>query len=267
MTAPQTPPRLHASPLAERLILSLTPVEWRDFGDAGISRPRTSCGGRRRSRCRTTDLSLRTTSRLRRRSSAIVPGFEPASNTSDRRLLSPAARWRGHYGVHAHRDRMQTTEFIAPTLNEHAMSDTESIESESETPPEDKRFRSMWRQLFGDASVQVYFADSELNARVYTLDGESGYKVQHKKVGGTNPVEEPEDLASQRLAFPKKARRGEKHGRAYLTETDVRIIRAWALNFTSHKLAPPWTAKAKEMNVSEGTLRDIVARRTWSHLH
>lgn len=147
------------------------------------------------------------------------------------------------------------------------MNDTESTESESEAPPEDKRFRNMWRQLFGDASVQVYFADSELNARVYTLDGESGYKVQHKKVGGTNPVEEPEDLASQRLAFPKKARRGEKHGRAQLGPEDVAAIRMWAADLASRKETPPWTAKARELNVSEGTLRDIVARRTWSHLH
>lgn len=134
-------------------------------------------------------------------------------------------------------------------------------------PTEERRFRSMWGQLFGDASVQVYFADSELNARVYTLDGESGYKVQHKKVGGTHPVDEPEDLASQRLAFPKKARRGEKHGRAQLGATEVLAIRAWAADLASRKETPPWTAKARDLNVSEGTLRDIVARRTWSHLH
>ena len=149
------------------------------------------------------------------------------------------------------------------------MSTTESIQAESQSvlPIEEKRFRNMWGQLFGDASVQVYFADSELNARVYTLDGESGYKVQHKKVGGTHPVDEPEDLASQRLAFPKKARRGEKHGRAQLGATEVTAIRAWAADLASRKETPAWTAKAREMNVSEGTLRDIVARRTWSHLH
>lgn len=148
------------------------------------------------------------------------------------------------------------------------MSITETINhASSAVPPQDeKRFRSMWGQLFGDASVQVYFVDAELNARVYTLDGESGYKVQHKKVGGTNPVEEPEDAASQRLAFPKKARRGEKHGRAQLGEDDVRSIRAWAAELAARKETPAWTAKAKELNVSEGTLRDIVSRRTWTHL-
>lgn len=166
-----------------------------------------------------------------------------------------------------HRYHTQATELVTPTLNEHAMSDTENVESEPQPLPDDKRFRSMWRQLFGDASVQVYFADSELNARVYTLDGDSGYKVQHKKVGGTNPIEEPEDLASQRLAFPKKARRGEKHGRAQLGPEEVGAIRRWAADLASRKETPPWTAKARELNVSEGTLRDIVARRTWSHLH
>jgi hypothetical protein len=79
-------------------------------------------------------------------------------------------------------------------------------------------------------------------------------------------VDEPEDLASQRLAFPKKARRGEKHGRAQLGEQEVRAIRAWAAELALKKETPPWTAKAKELNVSEGTLRDIVSRRTWTHL-
>lgn len=149
------------------------------------------------------------------------------------------------------------------------MSNTERVQAESESSElvEEKRFRTMWGQLFGDASVQVYFADSELNARVYTLDGESGYKVQNKKVGGTHPLDEPEDLVSQRLAFPKKARRGEKHGRAQLGATEVMAIRAWAADLASRKETPGWTAKAREMNVSEGTLRDIVTRRTWSHLH
>lgn len=149
------------------------------------------------------------------------------------------------------------------------MSNTEITQTGSDglPPVADKRFRSMWGQLFGDAAVQVYFADSELNARVYTLDGESGYKVQHKKVGGTNPIDETEDLANQRLAFPKKARRGEKHGRAQLGEAEVKAIRAWAAELASRNETPAWTAKAKDLNVSEGTLRDIVARRTWSHLH
>jgi hypothetical protein len=267
MTASQTQTRLYAGSLAERFILSLTRVDWRDSGDPGTSRTSTLCAGRRRSRCKTTNLDLQVNRRLRRRLSATASQLDSAPNTAFPKLLSPATRWRGHIGLRAHRDRVQTHEFITPVRSAHAMNDTESPESESEAPPEDKRFRNMWRQLFGDASVQVYFADSELNARVYTLDGESGYKVQHKKVGGTNPVEEPEDLASQRLAFPKKARRGEKHGRAQLGPEDVAAIRTWAADLASRKETPPWTAKARELNVSEGTLRDIVARRTWSHLH
>lgn len=191
--------------------------------------------------------------RLRRRGAARMP-HEP-----DHKMLSPATYW-------ADADLMLSHEFSTPALNEEAMSDAQNVDPELEAPAEDKRFRHMWRQLFGDAAVQVYFADSELNARVYTLDGESGYKVQHKKVGGTNPIEEPEDLASQRLAFPKKARRGEKHGRAQLGEDDVRAIRAWAADLALKNRIPSWTAKAKELNVSEGTLRDIVSRRTWTHL-
>lgn len=128
------------------------------------------------------------------------------------------------------------------------------------------KFSALWSQLFGGAAVQVYFADSELNARVYTLDAESGYKVQHKKIGGRFPVEEGDEESGKRLAFPKKARKGESHGRAELTEEDVIAIRSWAAGFTDNGRTPPWTAKARELNVSDGALRDIVARRTWRHV-
>jgi hypothetical protein len=181
--------------------------------------------------------------------------------------IPAVSNWEGCRYACASSDRTVNHRPTELPLGEHVMSNTEVIETGPEAVVEDKRFHNMWSQLFGDASVQVYFADSELNARVYTLDGHSGYKVQHKKIGGANPVDEQADVANQRLAFPKKARRGEKHGRAHLTEADVRIIRAWALTFTSQKIAPPWTAKARELNVGEGTLRDIVSRRTWSHLH
>jgi hypothetical protein len=140
---------------------------------------------------------------------------------------------------------------------------TPSADSEQ---PGDTRFSSLWSQLFGGAAVQVYFADSELNARVYTLDAESGYKVQHKKIGGRFPVDERDDESSKRLAFPKKARKGESHGRAELTQGDVVAIRAWAAECSEKGRTPPWTAKARELNVSDGTLRDIVARRTWRHI-
>lgn len=132
--------------------------------------------------------------------------------------------------------------------------------------PADTKFSALWSQLFGGAPLQVYFADSELNARVYTLDAESGYKVQHKKVGGGFPVSERDEESSKRLAFPKKARKGESHGRAELTEDDVMAIRAWAADYINKGHTPPWTAKAKEYNVSNGALRDLVARRTWRHI-
>jgi len=131
----------------------------------------------------------------------------------------------------------------------------------------DTKFAALWSQLFGGAAIQVYFADSELNARVYTLDAESGYKVQHKKIGGRFPVvEDQHEESGKRLAFPKKARKGEKHGRAELTQDDVVAIRAWAAEFIEKGRTPAWTAKAKELNVSDGALRDIVARRTWRHV-
>lgn len=136
---------------------------------------------------------------------------------------------------------------------------------EADTPA-DTRFSALWSQLFGGAPLQVYFADSELNARVYTLDAESGYKVQHKRIGGRFPVGEQDEEGSKRLAFPKKARKGESHGRAELSEDDVVTIRAWAAEYISKGQTPPWTAKAKEYGVSNGALRDLVARRTWRHI-
>lgn len=133
-------------------------------------------------------------------------------------------------------------------------------------PAQVKRFQTLWSQLFEDASVQVYFADNELNARVYTLDAESGYKVQHKKVGGGLPLNDEDSLDAQRLAFPKKARRGEAHGRAQLQREDVIAVRKWAAELAALSEIPRWSAKAQEMGISEGTLRDIVNRRTWKHV-
>lgn len=143
-----------------------------------------------------------------------------------------------------------------------------STTQKTSAPPEgaeDPRFAALWSQLFGGASIQVHFADAELNARVYTLDGEtSAYKVQNKKVGKGHPINAEVDTTSP---FPKKARRGEVHGRAVLTQSDVAGIRQWAAEFVANKATPPYTAKAAEMNISEGTLRDIVKRRTWTHIY
>lgn len=63
-----------------------------------------------------------------------------------------------------------------------------------------------------------------------------------------------------------KARLGQSHGRARLTESDVLAIREWADACARAGSTPPYKAKAAEYNVSEGSLRDIVARRTWTHL-
>lgn len=132
----------------------------------------------------------------------------------------------------------------------------------SSHPANDKQFSSLWRQLFGDSSIQVHFADVELNSRVYTLDGESGYKVEHKKVGRGRGLDQPANSSP----FPKKARRGESHGRARLSKEAVIGIREWAAALIASNEVPPWTAKSKELAVSEGALRDIVARRTWTHI-
>jgi hypothetical protein len=122
-----------------------------------------------------------------------------------------------------------------------------------------------WGRLFGLNTAQVLFPDHELNARVYTLDGETGYNVHHKKVFGPSAIPD-ESEESQRLTYPKKARRGENHGRARLVKEDIVKIRTWAADLTARGEVPAWTAKATEYNVSEGTLRDIVNRRTWIHV-
>lgn len=131
----------------------------------------------------------------------------------------------------------------------------------------EERWNIAWSQTFGISSAQIFFPDAEFNARVYTLDGDSGYQVREKKVKirpepNSNPILDD----SNRLAFPKKARQGERHGRARLRIEDIKAIRAWALTYTEKNEVPPWTTKAAEMNVSEGTLRDIASRRTWTHV-
>lgn len=133
--------------------------------------------------------------------------------------------------------------------------------------PQEEQFNKAWLASFGVSSVQVFFLDKELNARVYTLDGDSGYNVKHKKISSkdqpdaVDPVED-----SQKLCFPSKARLGEEHGRARLKKEEVIAIRAWAQELIEKGLTPPWTTKSQELKVSEGTLRDIVNRRTWTHV-
>lgn len=63
-----------------------------------------------------------------------------------------------------------------------------------------------------------------------------------------------------------KSRAGENHGRARLTAKLATAIRAWGDSCIANGSTPPWTAKANELGVGEGTLRDIVYRRTWKTL-
>jgi hypothetical protein len=144
--------------------------------------------------------------------------------------------------------------------------------SPNELPDQDldsQKWSRAWQALFGIRQVQVFFPDNELKARVYRLDGDNGYTVQEKTVVSGQPA--IADAAhfdhSQNLSYPKKSRRGSEHGRARLQEDDVRSIRAWAATYVEKKETPPWTLKAAEFNVGEGTIRDIVNRRTWVHIH
>lgn len=66
--------------------------------------------------------------------------------------------------------------------------------------------------------------------------------------------------------YSRKARKGEAHGRSLLTANDVDAIRKWAADLGGEKKTLPFTAKAREYNVSEASIRDIVANRTWRHL-
>lgn len=159
---------------------------------------------------------------------------------------------------------------FAPLLNsiQNAGSDVSDL-----TIEKDERFKASWAATFGLGSpVQVFFPDQQLNARIYTLDGESGYKVTAKKVSlsqiRAKPTEEcfEGNINIERLAYPRMARRGEKHGKAKITAETVIEIRKWAAAIVESGQKPPWTHKAKELGISEGSLRDIVHRRTWIHI-
>lgn len=146
--------------------------------------------------------------------------------------------------------------------------ENETVSSEKLTSEE--KFKLAWLKTFGISQVQIHFHDQELDARVYTLDSDTGYRIQEKKV----KLAEPADAASAaqmieqstRLAFPEKSRRGEAHGRARLCNDDIVIIREWAATYITKGETPPWKTKAAELHVGEGTLRDIVRRRTWTHV-
>jgi hypothetical protein len=75
-----------------------------------------------------------------------------------------------------------------------------------------------------------------------------------------------DSLAPIKMVDSKRSRKGEQHGRARLTAADVLSIRKWAADNSANGHALPFTAKAREYNISEGSVRDIVERRTWRHL-
>jgi hypothetical protein len=149
-------------------------------------------------------------------------------------------------------------------------SDSRTAPTETITSEKDARWKNTWAAMFGMGSpVQVIFPDVEMNARIYTLDGDSGYKVTHKKVSRAALLADRAtsmEVNTDRLAFPSKARRGEQHGRAKITKEKVLQIREWAAALILKGESPHWTIKSQEMQVSEGTLRDIVSRRTWQHV-
>jgi len=159
---------------------------------------------------------------------------------------------------------------LRPLFNGIEHTDSEDNEH---TVEKDERFKASWAATFGIGSpVQVFFPDQQLNARIYTLDGDSGYKVTAKKVSlgqiGSKPDDQCFDgnINIERLAYPRMARRGEKHGKAKITAETVVKIRQWAAEIVASGLKPPWTQKSKELGISEGALRDIVHRRTWIHI-
>lgn len=128
-----------------------------------------------------------------------------------------------------------------------------------------EQWRRAWSALFGLGAVMIFSPSHELNARVYTLDGKNGYRVEHKRIRGAHSFS-TKDFVATHSHFPNKARCGEKHGRSKLVREDILKIRAWAREVLAKGQIPCWTNKAADFGVSEGTLRDIVKRRTWSHV-
>jgi hypothetical protein len=86
------------------------------------------------------------------------------------------------------------------------------------------------------------------------------------RIAGPAPIAAAQAPKAPPGSYPKKARPGELHGQAKLTKETVLGIRAWAAELVNAGKKPTWTAKSKEMGISEGTLRDIVSLRTWTHV-
>lgn len=81
-----------------------------------------------------------------------------------------------------------------------------------------------------------------------------GFEISHA-FAGVNGLSCP---------LSSKARVGEQHGRARMTAADVINVRKWAEACFGNGETPQWARMARELGVSEGALRDIVHRRTWT---
>lgn len=132
--------------------------------------------------------------------------------------------------------------------------------------PEQARFAAAWGASFGLAPVKISYSDDNLNARVYTLDGDTGYRVRHPKEVTEAEEAYKEKTKAYALKSPSMARRGEDHGRAIIDKRAVLGIREWASAIIQAGETPAYTAKAKEYGISPASLRDIVMRRTWKHI-
>jgi hypothetical protein len=142
-----------------------------------------------------------------------------------------------------------------------------------------------WDMLFPGRLASVTFGDDALTARIYTLGDMRRSKPmgadtrvpfashsvremvrqQGKWVQTAEPpaIPEPAKFSDPRA---RHARLGEQHGRARLTTEKVLEIRAWADSHYKRRVTPPWEARALELDVSISCLRDIVFRRTWTHI-
>lgn len=139
-------------------------------------------------------------------------------------------------------------------------------DQEAEVPP-----TTLWDALFQERRLKVFYQDPSLRSQVYTLsDAEEGPRHRVSSLPSRPEYQRPPRPPRPKHLRPDNqssmARLGEHHGRARLSGQRVEAIRAWAAPFLAAGQIPQWTAKAKEENVSEGTLRDIVFRRTWTHL-
>lgn len=150
-----------------------------------------------------------------------------------------------------------------------------ALQSEQATAPDEFEVpaTTLWDALFDDRRLKIYYQDPTLKSQVYTLSDQEGgarHRVSLPRAAADATARPLRRARPGHVGTPSErsamARLGEHHGRARLTSVRVLAIRAWAAPFLSRNEIPPWTQKAKIESVSEGTLRDIVFRRTWTHV-